>query len=138
MHKRAVIRNYIVNLLLNNTAAEDRVTASRLDPQSPAYSVPYIVVKARADRVLELHGEEPPTYQRRLAVQINIVTNGDEDTANDLADAVELLVLKDYNLGKNAVRSELVETSLDPDTGGAEVYWDASIELQVDYISSFS
>jgi hypothetical protein len=137
MHKRAVIRNYVLNLLLNNTAAGSRVYGKRVD-SAPASDAPYIVIKARRDRVLVLHGEEPPTYQRKLVLQINIVTKGDEDVANDLADDVEGLILKDFTLGKNAVRAVLNDTELDPDASGADVYWDASINIDVDYISTFA
>jgi hypothetical protein len=137
MHPRAVIRDYVATLIAGNTSAADRVYTQRVDPVA-SDGVPYIVVKARRDRVLKPQGEEPPMYQRTLYLQLRIVAQGDEDVANDLADAVEALVLKDFTLGGNAVRAVLAETVLEPDTGGADVFWDASIDIDVDYISIFA
>lgn len=134
MHQRQVIREYVVALLKNNTEAGANVFGKQVDTTK---EVPRITVKARRDTVLELHSEEPVKYQRTLSLDINIETEGDEDVANALADEVELLLLGDFTLGKNAVRSLLVETNLDPDSEGAEVYYDASISVDVDYISTF-
>ena len=134
MHQRQVIREYVVALLLNNTAAGANVFGKRVDPSA---DVPRITVQARRDTVLALHAEEPVKYQRTLSLDINIETAGDEDISNALADEVELLLLGDFTLGGNAVRSLLVETNLDPDGEGDTVYYDASISVDVDYISTF-
>ena len=134
MHQRQVIRDYVVAKLLNNTAAGANVFGKRVDP-SP--DVPRITVQARRDAVLALHSEEPVKYQRTLSLDINIETAGDEDVSNALADEVELLLLGDFTLGGNAVRALLVETNLDPDSEGDTVYYDASISVDVDYISTF-
>lgn len=137
MHKRAIIRDYVVAALIGHTSAASRVYGRRIDSVA-SDQIPYIIVKVRRDRVEKLQAEEPPTYQRTIPLQINIVTKGDEDLANELAEVVEGLILKDFTLGKNAVRATLIETDLEPDTDGADVYWDASILIDVDYISIFT
>lgn len=136
MHKRSVIRQYVVDLLDGVAVPAGRVFSAKKDSVSSG-NVPYIVVQARRDRVIENFGEEPPTYQRQLDLRVNIVTDGDEEAANTLADTVENLLLKDFTLGGHARKCELVETELDPDEEGSQIYWDASILVNVEYISQF-
>lgn len=134
MHQRAVIRNYVVALLKGNTDAGQNVFGKITGTST---EIPRISVQARRDTVLALHSEEPVKYQRTLSLAINIETAGDEDIANNLADQVEILILGDYRLGKTAARATLVDTILVPDTEGEQLYYDASIIIDVDYISTF-
>ena len=134
MHQRQVIREYLVALLIGNTTAGINVFGKQVDSSE---DVPRITVRARRDSVLALHSEEPIKYQRTLSVDINIETSGDEDIANNLADEVEILIMGDFTLGRNAVRCLLVDTILLPDVEGEKVYYDATINLEIDYISTF-
>ncbi|NOR65431.1 MAG: hypothetical protein GQ468_05375 [Candidatus Scalindua sp.] len=134
MHKRQIIREYVVALLKGKTLAGNKVYGKQVDTSD---EVPRIIIMARRDSVLTQHSEEPVKYQRRLIMDINIETSGDEDVANDLADEVELLILGDYELGKNVVRCVLVDTILLPDVEGEKVFYDVTISLEIDYISTY-
>ena len=136
MHQRTTIRDYIVALLSANISAGTSVLGKLVDGLADD-QIPAVVVKARKDTVKQLLGEEPIEYQRRLLVSIEVFTSGDEDTLNALCDEVELILLKDFRLSGLATGLTLVDTLLEADTGGEQVFWDGMILIHVDYVSTF-
>lgn len=115
-HQRQVIRHYVRDLLTaGNTAACNRVTATRINPYRTG-ELPAISVYTLEDTVdQERSNTAPREYTRDLKLEIaGWVTPGDDvdDRMDDLALEIETLMDGDIYLGDNAADSMLEATAM--------------------------
>lgn len=113
-HPRKTIRDALATLLLNKTAAVDRVYSNRSRPQSVS-KLPAIGIYNAGDTAA-LFDESPRRYRRQFNIAVDCYvkdTGGDEidDTLDDLADEVERAVFADTTVGGTVSDIRLGETS---------------------------
>lgn len=118
MHSRQVIREKIKALLLNETAAGDKVFTNRSRPVDDK-DLPVIVIRSGPDRT-EVRTESPRTYNHSFLVHIDLEVKqtqakSAEDQLDDLAKEIEDILLTNETL------DGLVEDVREPDTGEPEI-----------------
>lgn len=99
MHQRKQIREAIAALLLNETAAGDRVYRSRIRPAHQD-KLPCILVYSNSEEV-EIFNEAPRKYRRILTSTIEIQAKANEDldeTLDEIAEDVEHALHQDHAL----------------------------------------
>jgi len=152
LSNRSRVRAGIRSILLNHTAAADRVYMNPSEAWSrerfPAIGLHY--VSDRGDvvsdaerqylRTLELGVEV--IVERRLGFEVGSNAVGDaiafseSDELDDLCDQVERTLLSDITLGGYAVDVRLVRTDMDFDERGERVLGAARITFNVSYIEA--
>lgn len=132
-HQRQLIREYLRDILLGETDAEDRVTATRINPYRKG-DLPAISVYTLEETVdQEQSNTAPREYTRNLKVEIaGWVTPGDgvDAAMDDLALQIETVIDGDRYLGDPTTGDDLAaETMLEGTTMSIKAEGDALTAL---------
>ncbi|PIR25610.1 MAG: hypothetical protein COX62_04645 [Deltaproteobacteria bacterium CG_4_10_14_0_2_um_filter_43_8] len=140
MHQRQLIREAIVNTLLNNTDAGVNVLSNQASAHwDDGLNLPAINVTIKSEPVEEFD-RAPLSFKRDLFVNIEIVAGAnDEKTLTDsldtIADQVESLLFVDETLNDTCDRILLVNIDMDFREDGARKLGSTKITLICQYVT---
>ncbi len=114
-HERTLVRNAVVAQLMGETAAEDRVTKSRIEPNAQA-QLPAISVYSN-DETSKDGESSPRELERKVDVEVvgwvrAATGESIDDVLDDLALEIETAMDSDRYLGATAGDSVLVSTKV--------------------------
>jgi len=145
MHKRALIRKKIKEILLKKTLAGSKVYLNQAMP-TWVEELPVILIYTRSEPA-EKFNQSPRELRRDLQVAIEIISKGTEDALSEdgpqtqdiidaIAETVEDEMSRDETLGELVEDSILSDTEFDYEDKGANLIGSARLIYTVTYIQA--
>lgn len=136
MSKRSEIRAKLVELISQNTMAEDRVYGNRARSVWPE-ELPLIAIYTRNETCTEFE-KSPRTLKREALVAIECIAKADEsldDTLDQMAEEVEAAIGSDESLGDVCSDCILQDTETTLSADGNTMFGSAVLTYRVTYFS---
>lgn len=136
MSTRSAVRKKLVELIAQNTLAEDRVYSNRARSVWPE-ELPLIAVYTRTENCSEF-SKAPRTIKRELLVAVECIAKADDsldDTLDQMAEEVEAAIGSDESLGELCSDVLLQDTEMTLSGDGNTLYGSAILTYRVTYFS---
>jgi hypothetical protein len=134
MSQRKLIRHAIVDLLMNKTAAEDRVYPNRL-LNVFELELPAILVYTK-DEPVRVYTEAPREYERLLNLSIEIVasaTDDLDDLLDDVSEEIEYWMRQDHTHGELCADTTLKRCEISIQKNGDSLIGSSIMSYEMPY-----